>query len=411
MSEENNRAQTVPLDCSSKEALFRKNHPLIREIREIPGICFDDSELISRQDILPLKELFLKKNMDQYHVDCLILYKIARNMAGIQQKLAAIHICPGLYALEDVYVNLKDSGYPVFLTHPEKFQLMEFEQDYEWYPEDERIFGDLVLFDDKAQALADQRFLYKIMIASSMGNVRIPPKTSTRDYSNLFYGTMPSLWKEVYECGRLLSASEWECQLTEAIEMEERYEQLSREGNMSMEETEGLSESDRSLPEKRTVLAIYVILRGDRTDSLEISRLLYQTQELLEMEQEHGHFQLIQGFVYGDGVVHQKDLDEYPAGFRLQIPHRIRDYSKVEVLLIGCEWMLDLCRDIRREEVDCQCRLYVLSDGRIENNATYKACLDKISRLKEDKVPISLILGRDSQCEGWDQLMKMIGEE
>ena len=411
MSEEGNRAQTLPLDCSSKEALFRKNHPLIRELKEIPEIRFDDSELTGQGDILSLKELFLKQNMDRYHVDCLILYKIARNMARIQRKLSGIDICPGLYALEDVYVNLKDSGYPLYLLHPERFQLMEFEQDYEWYPEDERIFGELVLFDKKAQALADQRFLYKIMIASSKGNVRIPPKTSSRDYSSLFYGTMPAPWKEVFEGGRLLPVSEWEHRLTEAIEMEERYENLSRDLSLPGENTERSPEHEESLPDKKTVLGLFVILRGERTNSLEMSRLLYETQDLLELEQEHGHFRLIQGFVYGDGVVRQKDLDEYPIGFRLQIPHRIRDYSKVEALLIGCEWMTDLRRDIRREGVDCQCRLYVLSDGRIENNEIYKACLDKISRLMEDKVRVELILGRDSQCEGWDHLRRIIGED
>ncbi|MBQ6391884.1 MAG: hypothetical protein IJH60_00065 [Eubacterium sp.] len=411
MSEEGNRAQTLPLDCSSKEALFRKNHPLIRELKEIPEIRFDDSGLTDLGDILPLKELFLKKNMDYYHVDCLILYKIARNMARIQQKLSGIHICPGLYALEDVYVNLKDTGYPLFLIHPEKFQLMDFEQDYEWYPEDERIFGDLVLFDSKAQALADQRFLYKIMIASSKGNVRIPPKTSSRDYSGLFYGTMPASWKEVFEGGRLQPVSEWDNRLKAAIEMEERYENLSRDQSLPEEKAEEAPESGDSLPDKKTVLGLYVILRGERTNSLEISRLLYETQDLTELEQEHGHFRLIQGFVYGDGVVHQKDLDEYPIGFRLQIPHRIREYSKVEALLIGCEWMADLCRDIAREGVDCQCRFYVLSDGRIENNAIYKACLDKISLLMEEKVQVRLILGRDSQCEGWDHLRRIMGED
>ena len=410
MSEEGNRAQTLPLDCSSKEALFRKNHPLILELKEIPEIRFDDSEVIGLGDILSLKELFLKQNMDYYHVDCLILYKIARNMARIQQKLAGIHICPGLYALEDVYVNLKDTAYPLYLLHPERFQLMEFEQDYEWYPEDERIFGDLVLFDRKAQALADQRFLYKIMVASSKGNVRIPPKASTRDYSGLFYGTMPAAWKEVFEGGRLLPLSEWERRLTEAIEMEERYDKQSRDRSPG-EYTERPSEAEEILPGKKTVLALFVILRGERANSLEMSRLLYETQDLLELEQEHGHFRLIQGFVHGDGVVRQKDLDEYPIGFRLQIPHQIREYSKVEALLIGCEWMMDLCRDITREGVDCQCRLYVLSDGRIENNNVYKACLDKISRLMEEKVRVELILGRDSQCEGWDHLKRIIGEE
>ncbi|MBR5047585.1 MAG: hypothetical protein IKX76_05060 [Eubacterium sp.] len=411
MSEERSRAQTVPMDYSSKEALFRENHPLIRQIREIPEILFSDSPLAGKEDILSLKELFLKKNMDYYHVDCLVLYKIARNMAGIQQKLSVIPVYPGLYALEDVYVNLKDSGCPVYLVHPERFQLMEFEQDYEWYPEDERIFGDLTCFDEKSQALADQRFLYKILIASSRGNVRIPPKSSSRDYSDLFYGTLPAHWQEALEEGKLWSLSRWEEELTQAIGMEEHYAHLSRLNQSGDRGTEEREESGECASSRSTVVSLFLILRGEKNNSLEISRLLYETQDQLELEQDLGHFRLIQGFVYGDGAVCLKDLDEYPAGFRLQIPHKIREYSMVEALLIGCEWMGDLIRDMAREEVVCQCRLYILSDGKIQNNATFKACLDKIALLKEKDVRIRLVTGRGSQCEGWEKLAGMIGEE
>ena len=66
----------------------------------------------------------------------------------------------------------------VVLLHPEKFQLLTFEQDYEWYPEDERIFGDAVLFDEKMQQIADNRLIYKILVASARGNVKVPPLKS-----------------------------------------------------------------------------------------------------------------------------------------------------------------------------------------------------------------------------------------
>ena len=36
---------------------------------------------------------------------------------------------------------MDNSQYGVVLLHPEKFQLLTFEQDYEWYPEDENFWG------------------------------------------------------------------------------------------------------------------------------------------------------------------------------------------------------------------------------------------------------------------------------
>ena len=90
MSEEKYRAETAVMDRSDKEALFRNNHPVVRQLREIPEIVFADSALPEKENILSLKELFLKKNMDRHHVDCLVLYKIARNMARIQQQLIVV---------------------------------------------------------------------------------------------------------------------------------------------------------------------------------------------------------------------------------------------------------------------------------------------------------------------------------
>ena len=90
----------------------------------------------------------------------------------ILRQLSECHIYPGIIDLQDLYVDMNNSQYGVVLLHPEKFQLLTFEQDYEWYPEDERIFGDAVLFDEKMQQIADNRLIYKILVASARGNVK-----------------------------------------------------------------------------------------------------------------------------------------------------------------------------------------------------------------------------------------------
>ncbi len=37
------------------------------------------------------------------------------------------------------------------------------------------FFGDATLFDEKMQQIADNRLIYKILVASARGNVKIPP--------------------------------------------------------------------------------------------------------------------------------------------------------------------------------------------------------------------------------------------
>ena len=128
--------------------------------------------------------------MDHFHVDSLIHQKIALQVLHILKKLSQKHIYPGLIELQEFYVDMDNSQYGVVLLHPEKFQLLTFEQDYEWYPEDERIFGDATLFDEKMQQIADNRLIYKILVASARGNVKIPPLKTEADYSELFYNIL-----------------------------------------------------------------------------------------------------------------------------------------------------------------------------------------------------------------------------
>ncbi|MDO4976193.1 MAG: hypothetical protein Q4E53_02910 [Eubacteriales bacterium] len=396
-----NRMDTISMDVNSKEMLIRQNHPVIREIRRISEILFEEEAVTGEQSVISLKELFRKENMDRYHVDCLVLCKIARNMLQIQKELSERKIYPGLYDLEDVYVDFDSSNYRVYLTHPERFQLLSLEQDYEWYPEDERLLGDVVLFDAEAQAKADQRFLYKILVASSKGNVKVPPRTNGQDYSTLFYGTLPEDWKELFSSDRILSLAEWQRNLEEMIASEEHFEKMVREDNQKKEENfiDGRKEefvTATTFSAKRKTL--YVILRSECRNSLEMSRMMYELQDRFEEEERRGRFRQEQGFLYGDGVILKKDFAEYFPGYRVQIPQTVAEYSTVEALFLGCEWM---------KESDAHAMM-ILADGKIENNSMFKECLKRLKRLKEEGHEICLFLGKDASCEGWEKLSAML---
>lgn len=124
---------------------------------------------------------------------------------------------------------MDNSQYGVVLLHPEKFQLLTFEQDYEWYPEDERIFGDATLFDEKMQQIADNRLIYKILVASAKGNVKIPPLKTEADYSELFYNILSEEWKQIFENREICSYEKLQNLLEESIQMEEEFARMTKE--------------------------------------------------------------------------------------------------------------------------------------------------------------------------------------
>ena len=169
-----------------------RNREFFEKIREIPEIITgsDERYLLIKDSAISLKQLFSRKEMDDHHVDCLILYQIALRVLHIMEELRKRQIYPGLYALEDFYADLHlHAGCRVYLIHPERFGRPGSPQDYEWYPEDQRIFGDREVFDQAAQARADTRLIYKILVASVKGNVLVPPRETIADYSSLFYHT------------------------------------------------------------------------------------------------------------------------------------------------------------------------------------------------------------------------------
>ena len=202
-----------------KEELFEKGHPVIRELKSIPEIIFEEQIGMLPSSAIPVKSLFARKQMDHFHVDSLILKKIALQVLHILKKLSQKHIYPGLIELQEFYVDMDNSQYGVVLLHPEKFQLLTFEQDYEWYPEDERIFGDATLFDEKMQQIADNRLIYKILVASAKGNVKIPPLKTEADYSELFYNILSEEWKQIFENREICSYEKLQNLLEESIQI------------------------------------------------------------------------------------------------------------------------------------------------------------------------------------------------
>ena len=221
--------KTVGMLRGSKEELFAQGHPVIRQIKEIPGIVFPEDMEALPSSAVSLKQLFSRKQMDENHVDCLVLYRIAAGVLRILKALAEKGIHPGLIEIGDFFVDLLPGSVQVYLTHPEKFQLLHYEQDYEWYPEDERLFGDLELFDAEAQRKADVRLIYKILVASSKGNVKMPPKFTEADYSELFYKALPDEWKQLFARKPDCEYEIMDQLLAQCIEMEESFAKEARE--------------------------------------------------------------------------------------------------------------------------------------------------------------------------------------
>lgn len=91
-----------PMGNGSKEELFEKGHPVIRELKSIPEIIFEEQIGMLPSSAIPVKSLFARKQMDHFHVDSLILKKIALQVLHILKKLSQKHIYPGLIELAGV---------------------------------------------------------------------------------------------------------------------------------------------------------------------------------------------------------------------------------------------------------------------------------------------------------------------
>lgn len=411
--EEMERMETVPMGSGSKKQLFEKGHPVIRELKRIPEIIFEEQIAMLPSSAIPVKSLFARKQMDHYHVDSLILKKIAMQVLHILRQLSECHIYPGIIDLQDLYVDMNNSQYGVVLLHPEKFQLLTFEQDYEWYPEDERIFGDAVLFDEKLQQIADNRLIYKILVASARGNVKVPPLKTEADYSELFYNILSEEWKQIFERREICSYEKLQQLLEDSIQIEEEFSRMTKESldekseQKKQEKTEKFQTKKESEEEQ---FALFVILRTELDNSQKISKMLYLLQDELELENTLLGHSCQQAFVFGNGAVQVKKFQRYHKDFRCQFPQVIRDYSAGEALIIGTDLLQEKKEELllKNKGEKQQFYLYILMDGRIKNDQLFQIALTKLKKVREEGVELKLRMVDNIYCEACQKLKDVV---
>ena len=411
--EEIERMETVPMGSGSKEQLFEKGHPVIRELKRIPEIIFEEQIAMLPSSAIPVKSLFVRKQMDHYHVDSLILKKIAMQVLHILRQLSECHIYPGIIDLQDLYVDMNNSQYGVVLLHPEKFQLLTFEQDYEWYPEDERIFGDAVLFDEKLQQIADNRLIYKILVASARGNVKVPPLKTEADYSELFYNILSEEWKQIFERREICSYEKLQQLLEDSIQIEEEFARMTKESldekseQKKQEKTEKFQTKKESEEEQ---FALFVILRTELDNSQKISKMLYLLQDELELENTLLGHSCQQAFVFGNGAVQVKKFQRYHKDFRCQFPQVIREYSAGEALIIGTDLLQEKKEELllKNKGEKQQFYLYILMDGRIKNDQLFQIALTKLKKVREEGVELKLRMVDNIYCEACQKLKDVV---
>lgn len=407
------RMGTVGMIPGNKKDLFVNGHPIIRELRKIPGIVMEEELCRLPSSCISLKDLFAREQMDTFHVDCLILYKIARNVLQILMGLSRCMIFPGLIGIENIYVDMQQNYYPVYLLHPEKFQILDFEQDYEWYPEDERIFGELTFFDRESQLKADNRLIYKILIASAKGNVKTPPKMTEVDYSELFYKTLPDEWKIYFQKEEPLGYGKMQELLDQCIEMEEIFakkakEKLDDKAQMTMEDNSVESKSQtRGKHERQRMYSMFVLLRTEQKEARKMSQMLYQIQDELETESRLSRWDCYQAFVYGNGVILAREFETYPAGFRCQCQQQIKEYSAGEALIIAS----DMMEETMKMHPGSGFRMYILVDGSLKNDRLFQKSLSMLREGKQCGLEICLISGEGDSCEAIHHLYELTGKK
>ena len=375
---------------------LRENRDLFAGLSEIPAVITDPEAGHLPSSAISLKECFARDSLDRHHIDSLILKKIARSMAGLMKELGDREICPGLYDMKDIYVDLSGSECPVYLLHPERFQMGEIEQDYEWYPEDERNLPDIVFFDQPAQDRANQRFLFRILVGSARGNLHFPPVRSELDYAQIFYNILPDEWKEWLEEDRVIPCQEWILTLTRSIEGEERMARQVRgkavpELYSDLAEEPGKEEGKKGEP----LHILFLLLRTDTDCAESMSRLLYDMQEILEGKASIKKYQGNTAIVYGDGAVKARNFRRYPEKFRFQIPSHIEEYSPGEAMVIGAS----LLEEYRESHPEGIYRIGILMDGKMANDGLFRAGLERLSQLKDQGIAFRVQSLGDVDCE------------
>lgn len=404
---------TQEKSLDKKRLLLEGDGEIAEKIRSIPRIAAGGMAEDPDRGILSLQALFERAGIDRWHVDSMVLKKIALSALGVLEALAEAGITAGLYDLADIVTDLNQDTKPVCFLRPERFQLADYEQDYEWFPEDERLLPGLTHFDEQSQLLADNRLIYKILVGSARGNVRVPPRKSDLDYASLFYNVLPDAWKQAFENGKIFSRQELREVLTASIALEEEYARQSRQRIERMEEEGSLAapvggQEEEAGEDGQTRLIWYVILRTQPASAGDMGKLLYDRQEEAEQFCRLKKSRLLQGFVYGDGMVLAREAREYSAGYRSQLAARIREYSAGEALIVAADLIEENLQAAKAENEDQAVTVCFLADGQIPNDKVFRAGAARIRKVADRGVRIRFVRSASAvACEAFDTLKEM----
>ena len=405
---------TQNISLTEKRMLLAGEGEIAEKIRAIPEIALEEIAENPERGIISLHALFERASIDRWHVDSMVLKKIALSVLRVLTALADAGIRAGLYDLADIVTDLNRDTKPVRFLRPERFQLADYEQDYEWFPEDERLLPGMTHFDASSQLIADNRLIYKILVGSARGNVRVPPRKSDLDYATLFYNVLPDEWKTAFEGGKVFSREELKELLSASVALEEEYARRSRQRIERMEKEGAVlppvyGQEEEADEDGQVRLVWYVLLRTQPARSGDMGKMLYDLQEQTEQACLMKKNRLLQGFVYGDGMVLARQIREYPAGYRSQLAARIREYSAGEALIIAADLVAENLEAMSDgEEEYTTVTVCFLADGQIPNDRLFRAGAARIRSLAERGVRIRFIKPAAAvTCEAFDTLTEM----
>lgn len=405
-AEENNS------ELENKIIFLCSNHNFAKKIREKNYLLLPETTILKNEsdisyiigytceqlpfEAITLRQLFQMENIENYHIDIGVLYEIAIHLMEILKDLAIDDIYPGLLDLESIIVPRENPTADMKVIHIEKFQYLRYEQSFSWYPCDDRIFDEeVILFQELTQWKANEKLLYKVLVAAEKENIKIPPKSSW-EYSTIFWNILPFSWKERFlsiQTEEKIEYTEVISELKHTLVEEKRYEMGQNTSSQKEEEKE---------PEtpKEEIETMFVLLREEEKSLKDISRELYLLMEELEGQ---NNYRRKLAFVYGDRYIYGKNFSYYKEGFRVQLKKNIKSYSFGEAILIAAELMEE---EIKREEKKAE--FYILVDGQIRKDAMFLYAVERLEKLLESyEVSFTLVPIGDCQGEAYGMLRKI----
>ena len=405
------RYTTQDIYTGGKKELFENNAPAVRLLQEIDEIVFGDPGQILPETSISLKDLFKREKIDEYHVNTEILMNFSLKVIDIQNKLAERGFCVGLYDLADFYSNPAENFSKICLCRPERFQLLNFEQDYEWFPEDEKIFGNITLFSEGEQRLADCRLVFKILTAAVKGNVKVPPKMNDADYSDIFYCKLSPALRSFFENAEEADRDKLKSIIKNSLEELLLKKEISAQSGESVKRSKRSGEQNNPTPsEQSNFRCMYLLLRTDLRQSVKIGRMLYDLEDAIELESRLSGKKLEQSYIHGDGLILVRKFQADPPYFRAQMKNQIRNYAAGEAMIIAAEYLTSVITKSQNEEIS-DMRCIILFDGELQNNNLFQYGVEKLEALKALGVHFYLTSDQYYTGEACQRLCKLVNRQ